>query len=98
MDSFVATDSQDAGAQDLVRLRIDHDLHEAVGLAFLDRAAYARHWALSDEGRTAGLPHFRLSHAGSAERRVDVNRVSPVAVAHPARIVVQKIGCHDLEI
>src|SRR6202007_2975367 len=37
-------------------------------------------------------------HAGTPQRRVDVERVGGDAVAHPARIVVEQVGGHDLEI
>src|SRR6202007_472457 len=37
-------------------------------------------------------------HAGTPQRRVDVERVGGNAVAHPARIVVEQIRGHDLEI
>ena len=49
---------EDRGAEDLAGLGIGDDLHEAVRLALLDRAADARHRPLADQDRR---PAFRAS-------------------------------------
>src|SRR5271166_468798 len=44
------------------------------------------------------LFYFALGHSRSAERRIDIERVSANAVADPAQVPVEKVCCNDLEI
>ena len=46
-------DAENRRAEDLLRVRVDDDLHEAVRLALLDGAADARHRPLADQRRPA---------------------------------------------
>jgi hypothetical protein len=49
---LVAPGTKDSGAQDLLSVGIDHNLHESLHLAFLNRASYVRQvlqncWAIA---------------------------------------------------
>ena len=63
VDRFVALDAQDGGAEDLLGVRVDDDLHEAERLAFLDGAADARHRPLADEERSPEGARLALGRA-----------------------------------
>ena len=71
MHDFVAAGAEDRRAENLLRLGVDDDLDEPVGLALLDGALDVLHRALADERRSAGRAHFGFGHAGAAERRID---------------------------
>ena len=78
--------------------RVDDDLHEALRLAFLDRAADAGHRAAADADARPVARACGLGHADPAERRIDVERVSRNAVADLARGAVEQVRGDDLEI
>jgi hypothetical protein len=48
VNDLIATGPQNGGAQDLLRIRGDHYLHETLSLAFFDRTIHFRHRAFSD--------------------------------------------------
>jgi hypothetical protein len=58
MDGFVAAGSENRSAEDALGFGVDHDLHEALRFAFLDRAADAGHGALSDQCTPSALAHI----------------------------------------
>src|SRR5512144_1269443 len=91
MNYLVTTGAQDGGAQDLARLRVDDDLHEALRFTFLDGPADFGHRALADERTAAGLANFRFREAGPAKWWVDVQSIGNDAITHPARVVVEEI-------
>src|SRR4249919_2615826 len=51
VDRFIAPGAENRGTEDLPRLRIGDDLHEALRLALLDGAADAGHGTLAREER-----------------------------------------------
>ena len=98
MDRLVAAGPEHGGAENLLGFRVDDDLHQAVGLAFLERAANARHRPLADEHRVATASRLGLGHARAAERRVDVEPVGGDSVGHAATGAVEQVRRDDLEV
>ena len=72
---LVAADAEDRRAQDLLGLGVDDDLHEALGLALLHRAADPRHRPLAHQRLAARLADLATVMPGPAQRRIDVERV-----------------------
>src|SRR5205085_7595719 len=97
-ERLVTASPEDRGAEDLPRLGIDDDLHEALCLAFLDRAPDAAHRPLRAEQGAAAGARLAVGHADTAERRIDVQGVANNAVADLARLAVEQIGGDDLEV
>jgi hypothetical protein len=51
-----------------------------------------------DQRGLAGPADFGLSHAGAAKRRIRVERIGGYPIAHAPLVVIEEIGCYDLEI
>ena len=98
VNGFVATDAQDGCAQDLTRIGIYDDLHEASRLSLFNSPGHLGHRALAYERPSAGPADFVFGQADPPERRIDKHPVGWDAVADPTRVVVQQIGRDDLEI
>ena len=93
MDCLVAAGAEDGCAEDVLSLRVDENLDEAEGFAFLDRAADAGHGAFTDQCRLLRCAHFGFIHADVGERWVNVERARCNAIAHAAgRSVEQIVG------
>jgi|SRR5208282_2888187 len=56
MDRLVAADAEDRCAEDRVGIAVDHDLHEALRFAFLDRAADTQGFV---DAKSLGARHRR---------------------------------------
>ena len=84
--------SRSEAPQYLFAISIYQDLHEALGLAFLIRAADVFHCHCRNQRGLAGLADLRFRHAGAAERRIRVKRISGDPVAHAPLIVIEKVG------
>ncbi len=95
VDGLVAAGSQNRRAQNFAAVRIHQDLHEAERLALFHGAPHSRHGSRSHQCALAGFPHFRLRHARSSQRRIDVEPVGGDPVADAPRVVVQQIGGYD---
>ena len=98
MDRLVAARAQKGSAQDLLRLGIDEDLHETVGLALFEGAGDVLHGNAAHERAAAAAAHLGLGHAGAAERRVGIERIGGDAVTDLPVFAVEQVGCHDLEV
>src|SRR5215207_2440806 len=98
VNGFIAAGSQDRGAQDLVRLGVDDDLHKPFRLALLDRAADPGHRTGADQQRLTRRARLRDGHPDAPQRRIDVERVSRDAVAYPALLAIKPVRSNDLEI
>src|SRR5262245_24500933 len=75
VDGFVAACSQDCSAQKLVRLCVNNDLHQTVCFALFDGTCDASHGPFSNQNRASSSPRLSFRQTGTAEWRVDVQRV-----------------------
>jgi hypothetical protein len=82
----------------LLRVGIDEDFHETVGLALFEGAGDILHGDLAHERTAAAPPNLGLGHAGPAERRVGIERIGGDAIADPSAFAVEQVGRHDLEV
>ena len=98
MDGLVASDAKNRRAEDGVRVAVDHDLHEPLRFALLDRAADAGHRPPTHADRVAFGPGFGLGKADSPQRRVDIERIDRNAIAYFACGAVEQVRRGDLEI
>src|ERR1700733_5345959 len=80
VDRFVAADAEYGRAEDLAAVRIHHDLHEALRLAFLDGTAHPRHRTRADERTAPGPADLRVGQSHARERRIDEERVRGDAI------------------
>src|SRR5947207_14490416 len=88
VDRLVTASPENRGAEDLPRFGIDDDLHQALRLAFLDRAPDAAHRPLRAKQCAAAGARLAVGHADTAERRIDVQGVANNAVADLACLAV----------
>ena len=86
------------GAEDLLALGVDDDLHEALGLAALVGAADVLHRHLRDQRLDALAPDVLLGHAGAAEGWVDEQAVGRDPVLDPALFALEQVRRDDLEV
>ena len=98
MHDLVAAGTEKCRAQDFLAVSIGDDLHETLCLATLNGTAHLCHRTYSDENVAAGFESFRFRHAGATKRRIDIERVGGLAVAHAAIVAVQQVCGNDLEI
>ena len=81
VDRLVTTGAEDRGAENLVCLRINHDLHKALRLILFDSAVHAAHGTPADQEWATARVRLTLRHSDAAERRIDVDGVAGDAVA-----------------
>ena len=98
VDDLVTPGPENGGTQDFLIVGIDQHLHVALGLALFDGAADAGHRASADQRRLPAASYLILRQTGSAERRINVERVSDDTVAEPAGVVAEQIRGDNLEI
>ncbi len=98
MHDLVAACAEECRAENLLAVGVGDDLHEPLGLAALHGSAHLCHRTCTDQNIAAGFPRFRFRHAGPAERRVDIESVCGLAVAHAAIVAVEQVCRNDLEI
>src|SRR3954451_6378144 len=91
VDRLVAAGAENGGAEDLVCLGIDGDLHKALRLALFDCAADARHRALGAEQFAASGSRLCFGHAEAAQRRINIERITERPVAAPPLLAVQQV-------
>src|SRR5438874_12964776 len=90
MHCFVTPDTQNCGAKNLLAVRIDQYLHEALGFAFLPRSSDVRHGHASDQDVVACAPCFGFTHAEATQRRVREQPVDRYPVAELAILAIQR--------
>jgi len=71
MHDLVAVQPQERGAEQLLRIGVDHHLHETQRLARFARPRDPGHRHFPGEQPPARLARFGLAHPGAAERRID---------------------------
>lgn len=95
---LVAACAKERGSQDFLCVGIDQYFHEALRLAFPERAGYILHGDSTDTCAATASSDLRLSHAGSAQRRIGVERIGGNTLAHSSMLTIDQIGGDDLEI
>src|SRR6185312_12240074 len=98
VNRFVTSNSEDGGADDLVALLVDHDFHEALGLAFLQRTGDARHGPAANADLVIFRARFGFGHANPPQWRIDEQAVAGNSIAEAARAAVQQILGDNLEV
>src|SRR3954447_26425151 len=95
---LIPTGSKDRSSQDLMRVPIDHYLHESLCFTLLHCAAYLCHLTLGGQCSFSSLADLSVAQSSAAERRIRIERVCLNAIAHAPRVVVEEIGRRDLKI
>ena len=98
VDNLITASPQNGGAENALRLRINEDFHESPCIALLHCSRDVRHGHLANEHALAGFERFRLCYACPPERWIDIERIGRYAIAYSAWILLEKVGCDDLEI
>lgn len=98
MNGFVTAHAKDRRSQDLVGVRVDDHLHEALRLTLFHCPTDPGHRPLADQQLAAGRLGLSNTHPGPPQRRIDVEGVGGDAIADPAWVVIEQIGRNDLEI
>ena len=85
VDRLVALDAENGGAENLLRVSVDDDFHEAERFVSLDGATDSSHRTLADEeGSTKGT-RLRLGEPRASEGRIDVERTAGNSVVEMRR-------------
>ena len=95
VDGFVGLDAEQRGADDLLRLRVDQHLHEALRLATLARAAHARHRPRGLEHRAPRRACLVFRHARARKWRIGEQRIDRKAVGDAPRVPIEQVGGDD---
>ena len=98
VDDLVACKSKERGTENLFAVSIRQDFREALGLALLKRATDVFHQHCRNQRGLAGLAYLCFRHAYTTERGIRVERISGDSIGHAPPIIVQDVGCYDLEV
>ena len=96
LDQLAALRGQDGRAEDLVRFRIDHELHQPGRLVALDGPGDPGHRDLADLEPAPGRPRLPLGQADAAQLRVGEDGVGHQAVVGGEVLALDQVGVDDL--
>lgn len=96
MDRLIAFDAQDRRAEQLLGVRVDHDLDEAVGLAALAGSAHPGHGPLADEHPSPARARLGLVHADAAQGGIHEEAIDGDPIEHAAPLLFEDVALEEI--